>query len=155
MPQGLFFFCSNQHKLFRVLTEKIGPVLPHEIQEKLNCLEEEYFRSHSSAIKSYISELDIDLTVGMVPPRDPYIQVWVLEDFGEVSLGDHSISLTKICSTSLGAQMQNNLYHMFAICYAIFSHSEILIFPVRIIFCLILIGSHGRISGLGITYDVK
>jgi hypothetical protein len=31
----------------------------------------------------------------MVPPKDPYIQVHVLEDIGEVSLGDHSVSLTK------------------------------------------------------------
>jgi len=31
----------------------------------------------------------------MVPPKDPYIQVRVLEDIGEVSLGDHSVSLTK------------------------------------------------------------
>lgn len=30
-----------------------------------------------------------------MPPKDPYIQVRVLEDIGEVSLGDHSISLTK------------------------------------------------------------
>ena len=31
----------------------------------------------------------------MVPPKDSYIQVRVLEDIGEVSLGDHSVSLTK------------------------------------------------------------
>jgi hypothetical protein len=31
----------------------------------------------------------------MVPPKDPYIQIRVLEDNGKVSLGDHSVSLTK------------------------------------------------------------
>lgn len=31
----------------------------------------------------------------MVPPKDPYIRVRVLDDIGEVCLGDHSISLTK------------------------------------------------------------
>nr|CAD1839415.1 unnamed protein product [Ananas comosus var. bracteatus] len=45
--------------------------------------------------KSYMSELDLDLTVDMVPPKDPYIRVRVLDDIGEVCLGDHSISLTK------------------------------------------------------------
>ncbi|EMS59939.1 hypothetical protein TRIUR3_28976 [Triticum urartu] len=85
----------NRAETIRSFRWKIGPVLPHEIQEKLNFSEKEYFRSHSSAIKSYISEMDIDLTVDMVPPKDPYIQVRVLEDIGEVSLGDHSVSLTK------------------------------------------------------------
>lgn len=32
----------------------------------------------------------------MVPPKDPYIQVRVLDDIGDnLSLGDHSFSLTK------------------------------------------------------------
>jgi hypothetical protein len=30
----------------------------------------------------------------MVPPKDPYIQVQVLEDIDEVSVGGHSLSLT-------------------------------------------------------------
>ncbi|KAF6990433.1 hypothetical protein CFC21_007625 [Triticum aestivum] len=91
----LMAYMYNRAETIRSFRWKIGPVLPHEIQEKLNFSEKEYFRSHSSAIKSYISEMDIDLTVDMVPPKDPYIQVRVLEDIGEVSLGDHSVSLTK------------------------------------------------------------
>jgi len=31
----------------------------------------------------------------MVPPKDPYIRVKVLDNVGEVCLGDHSISLTQ------------------------------------------------------------
>lgn len=31
----------------------------------------------------------------MVPPKDPYIRVRVLDDIGEVCLDDHSISLAK------------------------------------------------------------
>jgi GINS complex subunit 1 len=38
-------------------------VLPHDIQEKLHFSEKEYFKNHSAAIKSYMSEMDIDLTV--------------------------------------------------------------------------------------------
>uniref|UniRef100_A0ACD5TFP2 Uncharacterized protein n=1 Tax=Avena sativa TaxID=4498 RepID=A0ACD5TFP2_AVESA len=85
----------NRAETIQSFRWKIGSVLPHEIQEKLHFSEKEYFKNHSAAIKSYISEMDIDLTVDMVPPKDPYIQVRVLEDIGEVSLGDHSISLTK------------------------------------------------------------
>ncbi|XP_008668022.1 uncharacterized protein [Zea mays] len=85
----------NRAEVIQSFRWKIGPVLPHDIQEKLHFSEKEYFKNHSAAIKSYISEMDIDLTVDMVPPKDPYIQVRVLEDIGEVSLGDHSVSLTK------------------------------------------------------------
>ncbi|CAD6259026.1 unnamed protein product [Miscanthus lutarioriparius] len=85
----------NRAEVIQSFRWKVGPVLPHDIQEKLHFLEKEYFKNHSAAMKSYISEMDIDLTVDMVPPKDPYIQVRVLEDIGEVSLGDHSVSLTK------------------------------------------------------------
>uniref|UniRef100_A0A0E0L396 Uncharacterized protein n=1 Tax=Oryza punctata TaxID=4537 RepID=A0A0E0L396_ORYPU len=91
----LMAYMYNRAEVIQSFRWKIGPVLPHEIQEKLQFSEKEYFKNHSAVIKSYMSEMDIDLTVDMVPPKDPYIQVRVLEDIGEVSLGDHSISLTK------------------------------------------------------------
>ena len=111
----------NRAEVIQSFRWNVGPVLPHDIQEKLHFSEKEYFKNHSAAIKSYISEMDIDLTVvwcfsisyiflgmrqiyqtfytfflqDMVPPKDPYIQVRVVEDIGEVYLGDHSVSLTK------------------------------------------------------------
>ncbi|CAL4908501.1 unnamed protein product [Urochloa decumbens] len=91
----LMAYMYNRAEVIQSFRWKVGPVLPHDIQEKLHFSEKEYFKNHSTAIKSYISEMDIDLTVDMVPPKDPYIQVRVLEDIGEVSLGDHSVSLTK------------------------------------------------------------
>jgi hypothetical protein len=53
----------NRAEVIRSFRWKIGPVLPHDIQEKLHFSEKEYFKNHSAAIKSYISEMDIDLTV--------------------------------------------------------------------------------------------
>ncbi|CAD6211266.1 unnamed protein product [Miscanthus lutarioriparius] len=91
----LMAYMYNRAEVIQSFRWKVGPVLPHDIQEKLHFSEKEYFKNHSAAIKSYISEMDIDLTVDKVPPKDPYIQVRVLEDIGEVSLGDHSVSLTK------------------------------------------------------------
>ncbi|KAG0518343.1 hypothetical protein BDA96_09G167600 [Sorghum bicolor] len=91
----LMAYMYNRAEVIQSFRWKVGPVLPHDIQEKLHFSEKEYFKNHSAAIKLYISEMDIDLTVDMVPPKDPYIQVRVLEDIGEVSLGDHSVSLTK------------------------------------------------------------
>ncbi|XP_072965049.1 uncharacterized protein [Typha angustifolia] len=91
----LMAYMFNRAEVIRSLRWKVGPVLPQEIQEKLNYSEEEYFKNQSAALESYMSELDLDLTVDMVPPKDPYIRVRVLDDIGNVCLGDHSISLTK------------------------------------------------------------
>lgn len=46
-------------------------------------------------MRYHLSDFLYPLLQDMVPPKDPYIQVRVLEDIGEVSLGDHSVSLTK------------------------------------------------------------
>ncbi|KAI4986700.1 hypothetical protein ZWY2020_019330 [Hordeum vulgare] len=65
-----FFLLLKPVETIRSFRWKIGHVLPHEIQEKLDFSEKEYLRSHSSAIKT------------LVPPKDPYIQLQVLEDIG-------------------------------------------------------------------------
>lgn len=91
----LMAYMHNRAETIQSLRWRVGSVLPQEIHEKLNYSEEEYFKNHSAAIESYMSELDLDLTVDMVPPKDPYIHVRVLDDIGEVCLGDHLISLTK------------------------------------------------------------
>lgn len=76
-------YVYNRAETIRNLLWKIGPVIPKEIEEKLDHREEEYFKKHSSALKSYMSKVFVDLTVDMVPPKDPYIQVRVLEDIRE------------------------------------------------------------------------
>ncbi|CAA6669431.1 unnamed protein product [Spirodela intermedia] len=92
----LMAYMYNRAEVIRSLRWKVGAKLPEEIQEKLSFSEKEYFKNHSAAIESSMSELDLDLTVDMVPPKDPYIQVRVLDDIGDnLSLGDHSFSLTK------------------------------------------------------------
>ncbi|XP_057967139.1 uncharacterized protein LOC131157186 isoform X2 [Malania oleifera] len=91
----LMAYMYNRAEIIRSLRWKIGPVIPHEIQEKLSYSEEGYFKNHSAALESYMSELELDLTVDMVPPKDPYIQVRVLDDIGEVLLSDQSANLTR------------------------------------------------------------
>ena len=38
-------------------------MLPQEIQEKLSHTEEDYFKKHAGTLQSYMSRLDLDLTV--------------------------------------------------------------------------------------------
>ncbi|KAK7259643.1 hypothetical protein RIF29_25255 [Crotalaria pallida] len=79
----LMAYVYNRADIIRSLVWKIGHVLPQEIEEKLNHSEEVYFKKHSAALKEYMSEMLVDLTVDMIPPKDPYIKIRVLHDIGE------------------------------------------------------------------------
>uniref|UniRef100_A0A6V7QTI2 GINS subunit domain-containing protein n=1 Tax=Ananas comosus var. bracteatus TaxID=296719 RepID=A0A6V7QTI2_ANACO len=56
-------YMYNRAEVIQSFRWKVGPVLPQEIQQKRNYSEEEYLKNHSAAIESYMSELDLDLTV--------------------------------------------------------------------------------------------
>ncbi|XP_031479046.1 uncharacterized protein LOC116249879 [Nymphaea colorata] len=90
----LMAYMYNRAEIIRSLRWKIGTILPEEIQSKLNYSEEEYFKNHCAALEVYMSEIDLDLTVDMIPPKDPSIQVRVRCDIGDVLLGDQVASLT-------------------------------------------------------------
>uniref|UniRef100_A0A5B7BPF4 Putative GINS complex, subunit Psf1 n=1 Tax=Davidia involucrata TaxID=16924 RepID=A0A5B7BPF4_DAVIN len=91
----LMAYVYNRAEVIRSLGWTIEPPLPEEIQEKLSSSEKEYSKNHSATIKSYRSELDLDLAVDMVPPKDPYIKVRVLDDIGTVALSDQIANLAR------------------------------------------------------------
>ncbi|XP_057869859.2 uncharacterized protein LOC131076606 isoform X2 [Cryptomeria japonica] len=85
----------NRAQIIQSLRWKLGAVVPQEIQEKLSYSEKEYFKNYSEILGSHMSDLDLDLTVDMIPPKDPYIRVRVVDDIGEVLLDDQSTSLVR------------------------------------------------------------
>ncbi|EOY26502.1 Partner of SLD five 1 [Theobroma cacao] len=80
----LMAYVYNRAEIIRDLAWKVGLLheLPREIQEKFSDSEEQYFKDHSKSLKLYMSQLSLDVNVDMVPPKDPYIKVRVLEDLG-------------------------------------------------------------------------
>ncbi|CAL1403517.1 unnamed protein product [Linum trigynum] len=82
----LMAYVYNRTETIRSLSWKVGFELfelPEEIQEKLSLPEKNYFGKHSAALQTYMADVGIDLNVDMVPPKDPYIKVRVLDDMGE------------------------------------------------------------------------
>ncbi|KAL1059761.1 hypothetical protein V6Z11_1Z009400 [Gossypium hirsutum] len=78
----------HQREIIRELAWKVGLLheLPGEIQEKFSDSEEQYFKDHSN----------LDVNVDMVPPKDPYIKVRVLEDLGSgIILSDKSANFAR------------------------------------------------------------
>lgn len=58
--------------------------------------EEEYFRQYSDMLAAYKGQwTDVDLTGGLEPPRDLFIDVRVLKDAGEIQTEYGVINLTK------------------------------------------------------------
>ncbi|CAI9786990.1 unnamed protein product [Fraxinus pennsylvanica] len=91
----LMAYVYNRAEVIKSLGWVIDCVLPEEIEEKLSSSEKEYFKNHAATLQSYMSELDLDLTVDMIPPKDPYIKVRVLDDIGEVVLSDQVATLAR------------------------------------------------------------
>lgn len=91
----LMAYMYNRAEVIRSLKWKLGRVLPNELVTKLSNSEKEYFKGYSAALDAYMNEMNLDLTVDMVPPKDPYIQVRVLDDIGEVLLTDRSANLAR------------------------------------------------------------
>ncbi|CAA2965771.1 DNA replication complex GINS protein PSF1-like isoform X4 [Olea europaea var. sylvestris] len=91
----LMAYVYNRAEVIRSLGWVVDCVLPEEIEEKLSSSEKEYFKNHAATLQSYMSELDLDLSVDMIPPKDPYIKVRVLEDIGEVVLSDQVANLAR------------------------------------------------------------
>lgn len=91
----LMAYVYHRAEIIRNLAWTVERVLPEEIEEKINSSEKEYFKNHAATLQSYMSELDLDLAVDMVPPKDPYIKVRVLDDIGNVVLSDQSANLAR------------------------------------------------------------
>lgn len=91
----LMAYVYNRAEVIRSLGWVVDCVLPEEIEEKLSSSEKEYFKNHAATLQTYMSELDLDLTVDMVPPKDPYVKVRVLDDIGEVVLSDQVANLAR------------------------------------------------------------
>ncbi|PPD67381.1 hypothetical protein GOBAR_DD35735 [Gossypium barbadense] len=89
----LMAYVYNRAEIIRDLAWKVGLLheLPCEIKEKFSDSEEQYFKDHSKSLKMYMSQLSLDVNVDMVPPKDPYIKVRVLEGLGSgIILSDKS-----------------------------------------------------------------
>ncbi|XP_051147579.1 uncharacterized protein LOC127262795 [Andrographis paniculata] len=91
----LMTYIYKRAEVIRSLGWMVESVLPESIEEKLSSAEKEYFKDHVATVQSYMADLDLHLTVDMVPPKDPFIKVRVVDDIGEVALSDQVANLAR------------------------------------------------------------
>ncbi|XP_073056273.1 uncharacterized protein [Primulina eburnea] len=91
----LMAYVYNRAEVITNLGWMVDGDLPEEIEKRLSNSEKEYFKKHLDTLQSYIAEIDLNLCVDMIPPKDPYIKVRVLDDIGKVLLGDQVAILAR------------------------------------------------------------
>ena len=63
---------TRYHRANRLqrLRWQLGAVLPEDVKELLHPSEKEFVKSYSEALSSYMTKLDIDLTMASSPTRN-------------------------------------------------------------------------------------
>ncbi|GAQ88284.1 hypothetical protein KFL_004150080 [Klebsormidium nitens] len=93
----LLAYANTRAEKVRALRWQLGAVLPENVSEKLSAAERDCFKAYDKLLGEYMGTgpdgIGIDLTVDMLPPKDPYIECQVLRDAGAMLLDDKVVHL--------------------------------------------------------------
>ena len=93
-----YLFSYIYHRLNRIreLRWETGVVVPDKIRQGiLSSRELDYFSEYNNILNEYNTSLDLDLTADVMPPKDLFIEVLVLEDCGDILTENGFVSLNK------------------------------------------------------------
>jgi GINS complex subunit 1 len=65
-----------------------GRMIPANLKPNLSGLEQEHFNRYSVALEQYMKDCGVDLASNFTPPKDPYVEIRVLESCGEIFTDD-------------------------------------------------------------------
>mmetsp|Transcript_31882 Transcript_31882/g.95980 ORF Transcript_31882/g.95980 Transcript_31882/m.95980 type:complete len:192 (-) Transcript_31882:85-660(-) len=88
-------YLMERVKRLQMLRWDVGAVLPHELKESLSLQETDFFLQYSRGLNAYTSNVGIDLTTDLIPPKDLYIEVRCLENIGEIMTEEGTMLLEK------------------------------------------------------------
>ncbi|PRW60599.1 DNA replication complex GINS PSF1 isoform X1 [Chlorella sorokiniana] len=98
----------NKRLLFTYVKERLDRIqelrwthrtLPDHVKANLSPLELQYFRQYDKLLSRYMRSgaggVGLDLTADPSPPDDPYVQVRVLRDYGDIVFTSGKVSLQR------------------------------------------------------------
>jgi len=92
--QCLLAYTNERMRRIKNLRWTIGRKLPEHIEANLSDSERQFFADYDANLRQYIGDIsgltDLDLTIDMLPPKDPWIEVRVLKDAGRDIATEHS-----------------------------------------------------------------
>ncbi|XP_018016282.1 DNA replication complex GINS protein PSF1-like isoform X2 [Hyalella azteca] len=99
----LLAYLYNRLERLRTMRWQLGSVLPSDVRTNLCEPELEWFAQYSSTVARYMRSLGdgqgLDLTVDLKPPKNLYIEVRCLQDYGEFELEEGEVVLLSKDST--------------------------------------------------------
>eukprot|EP00045_Choanoeca_perplexa_P021599 m.6795 g.6795 ORF g.6795 m.6795 type:complete len:197 (+) comp8601_c0_seq1:61-651(+) len=63
---------------------ELGAALPDHARQHASAYEVDFFKKYSKLLGDHMSQYDLDFSLNLLPPKEPYITVRVLDDVGEV-----------------------------------------------------------------------
>eukprot|EP00002_Diphylleia_rotans_P002191 TRINITY_DN11363_c0_g1_i1.p1 TRINITY_DN11363_c0_g1~~TRINITY_DN11363_c0_g1_i1.p1 ORF type:complete len:192 (+),score=38.03 TRINITY_DN11363_c0_g1_i1:113-688(+) len=74
---------------------EIGSVLPEPIRNNMSTNEKDFSQAYDRILGDYMVSIGVDLTMHTNPPKDLYIEVRVLKDYGEIMTDNGSVRLVR------------------------------------------------------------
>ncbi|CCI44558.1 unnamed protein product [Albugo candida] len=68
----------------KALRWEVGAVVPDAMRKSLSLAEMQFFHAYDQQLSDYMTDLDLDVTTDLAPPKNLYIEVRVLHDCGEL-----------------------------------------------------------------------
>jgi len=93
--RALLVYLNERMNRVKDLRWKIGAGLPEDVSHNLSHSERHFFTKYSSVLNDYMREVDLNLTLDLVPPQHYKIQVKCLEDYGELFTRDGTVDLRR------------------------------------------------------------
>ena len=89
-------YIHHRLRKLRQLRWDCGPVLPERYRDDtISNREKDYFIRYNSILTDYQDNVGLDLTSDIIPPKDLFIQVRVLENCGKIMTENGTVSLDK------------------------------------------------------------
>ena len=76
---------------------EIGPVLLEQFKANLSHQENQFFKAYNTNLNNYMKATGVDLTTDVQPPKELFIEVRCLQDYGEYQTENGTVNLQENC----------------------------------------------------------
>ncbi|CAH0482228.1 unnamed protein product [Peronospora belbahrii] len=89
----LMAYIYHRMEKIKALRWETGTIIPDSLAQNLCQREVQFFNQYDQLLMDYMTEFELDLSTGLKPPKDLYVEVRVLCDCGEVMTENGIVNL--------------------------------------------------------------
>lgn len=91
----LLTYVNHRAGAAKQLRWDLGTVLPPEYRSNMHAHETSFFSKYDKLLTNYISDVGVDVTSDMMPPKELMVEIRVLAECGEIMTETGSVNLEK------------------------------------------------------------